>query len=52
MKRNLIAVLALLLMLGTIGAMETGSLSMLHGTVRCAVLLAVAAWGTMRRRNA
>ena len=52
MKRNLIAVLALVLMLGTVGAMETGSLSMLHGTVRCAVLLAVAAWGTMGRRNA
>lgn len=52
MKRNYIAVLALVIMLGTVGAMETGSLSMLHGTIRCAVLLAVAAWGTMGRRNA
>lgn len=52
MKRNLIAVLALILVLGTVGAMETCSLSMLHGTVRCAVLLGVAAWGTMGRRSA
>ena len=46
-KRTTIAVVALILVLGTVGAMETGSLSMLHGTVRCAVLLAVAAGGTM-----
>lgn len=52
MKRNYIAVLAILLMLGTVGAMDIGSLSMLHGTIRCAVLLAVAAWGTMGRRSA
>jgi len=52
MKHNYIAVLALVLMLGTVGAMETGSLSMLHGTLRCVALLAVAAWGTMGRRSA
>lgn len=52
MKRNLIAVLALILVLGTVGAMETGSLSMLHGMIRCAVLLSVAVWGTMGRRSA
>lgn len=52
MKRNYIAVLAIVLMLGTVGAMEAGSLSVLHGTIRCAVLLAVAAWGTMGRRSA
>ena len=52
MKRNYIAVLAILLMLGTVGAIEKGSLGLLHGTIRCAVLLAVAAWGTMGRRSA
>lgn len=52
MKRNLIAVLAIVLMLGTVKSMDIGSLSMLHGTIRCAVLLGVAAWGTMGRRSA
>ena len=48
MRRNLMSVLALVLMVGTVGAMDTGSLGMLHGTIRCAVLLGVAWWGTMR----
>jgi hypothetical protein len=46
MKRSYIAVLALVLMLGTVGAMDAGGLNMARGLIRCVVLLAVAAWGT------
>lgn len=46
-KRTTIAVLALILVLGTVGVMQDGSLSMLHGMIRCAVLLGVAVWGIL-----
>ena len=46
MKRNLIAVLALVLMVGTVGAMDAGRISMLHGIMRCVMLLGAAWWGT------
>lgn len=46
-RRTTIAVLALILVLGTVGVMQDGSLSMLRGMIRCAVLLGVAVWGIL-----
>lgn len=46
-KRTVIAVLALILVLGTVGVMQDGSLSMLRGMIRCALLLGVAVWGIL-----
>lgn len=45
-RRLLAAVLAIVLMIGTVKAMEVGGLNMARGLGRCVGLLAVAAWGT------
>ncbi len=45
--RPYIGILALVLFIGTVSAMDLSGLDMLRGMIRCAVLLGVAAWGSL-----
>lgn len=43
-RKQLLAVLAIALMIGTVGATEAGGLDMARGVGRCAALLGAAVW--------
>ena len=47
----LIALFAMILVIGTAGAVETGTLATMHGVVRCGIFLAVSGAAVFVGRN-